>query len=189
MNKHALLGIGNTILTDEGVGVHLMRRLRKKYQFDPGMDCIDGGTAGIELAMLLSSYTFLLVIDAFFDKNQQPGAVTVLDQAALLRNPVQHRVSPHHLGLRDMLLLAEQLQTLPEHLIFVGIVPYEINWGLELSHELKQALPKAETAILHQLNIAGITAVLRQDLVRHKQKTAHINPAIRAFSETPAKRA
>ncbi|MCK5517023.1 MAG: HyaD/HybD family hydrogenase maturation endopeptidase [Desulfobulbaceae bacterium] len=157
MNKHALLGIGNTILTDEGVGVHLIHRLQKKYQFDPGMDCIDGGTAGIELAMLLSSYTFLLVVDAVFDRKQQPGTVTVLDQSALLRNPARNRVSPHHLGLRDMLLLAEQLGTLPENLLFVGIVPFRIDWGLELSDELMRELPKAETAIVHQLQLAGIT--------------------------------
>ncbi len=147
------MGIGNVLMGDEGVGVHAIRFLEKH---PPGSDAIllDGGTGGFHLLSYLHDYPRIIMIDATMD-GKPPGTLTVLRPRFASDFP--RALSAHDIGLRDLVETAVLTASLPEiHLITVSIATIQ-SMQLELSDELRAALPRVSEAvrtILAQLNEA-----------------------------------
>ncbi|QGU32929.1 HyaD/HybD family hydrogenase maturation endopeptidase [Thermochromatium tepidum] len=134
-----LLGLGNLLLSDEGVGVQVVRRLERDYRFEPAIRLIDGGTSGLDLLPLFADHRRILMIDAIA-LAAPPGQIAVLRDAEI-RSALSPRLSVHHLGLSDLLALAQWLDDGPTEIVLVGIVPECLELGLELSPSVAAAIP------------------------------------------------
>jgi hydrogenase maturation protease len=148
-----VLGIGNVLLTDEGIGVRALNELERRYSFSGNVELMDGGTAGIELLRHIRKRKHLIIIDAMtFD--QEPGTVTRCegeDVPAAFRT----RISPHQLGLSDLLAAAMLTNELPKNLVLFGVEPESIDIGLELTDTVEASLAKLIGAVTDELRAIG----------------------------------
>lgn len=126
-----VLGLGNILLSDEGVGVRVTEILQARYIVPDGVEVVDGGTAGMDLFDLLSGRDHVLVLDAV-SAGKAPATIVRLvgdEVPAFLRA----RLSPHQLGLCDVLALLKIMEAEPTGLTLLGIEPADLSVGLELS--------------------------------------------------------
>lgn len=138
MNGNVLImGIGNLLLGDEGVGVHAVRGLAER-DLPPGVDVLDGGTAGADLIDHMAGRAKVVVIDAA-DGDGPPGTVYRCEAEELLGQ--RGALSLHEFGLTDSLRMASQLGCAPERVVILGVQPATLAPGMELSREVAAALP------------------------------------------------
>ncbi|MFP3982406.1 MAG: HyaD/HybD family hydrogenase maturation endopeptidase [Desulfurivibrionaceae bacterium] len=127
-----ILGIGNLLLSDEGFGVHVIRHLEASPAVPAGVKLVDGGTAGMYMAQVLEECDRLIVVDILaFDS--PPGTIYTLSGKELQGGSLQLRMSPHQLGLLEVMGLCELRGRSPELVEFIGVVPSDLEVGLELS--------------------------------------------------------
>lgn len=138
-----VLGIGNTLLQDEGAGVHAMRRLELESIDLAGVEFMDGGTLSFTLAGPIGEVDCLLVIDAA-ELGGPPGAVEVFSGAKMDRFLGANRKrSVHEVGLLDLLAVTHLTDNLPPQRALIGIQPEVVDWGEFPSAAVAQALPIA----------------------------------------------
>ncbi|AGA91172.1 hydrogenase maturation protease [Thioflavicoccus mobilis 8321] len=149
-----VIGWGNILLSDEGVGVHALRRLGQDYRFEPCIRLEDGGTSGPDLLHLFAEHQRILMLDAVA-LDESPGTVRVIRGPDIQRVLTQ-KLSVHHLGVSDVLALAELMDYRPEEIVLVGVVPENLELGLELSPRLAECLPRLIEAALAVLRGWGV---------------------------------
>jgi hydrogenase maturation protease len=133
-----ILGIGNLLMGDEGVGVHAIRHIQHD-QWPDNVRLLDGGTGGFHLLSLFKEYNPILLIDATMD-GKEPGTVTVTKPRFASEFP--RTLTAHDIGLRDLLESATLLGPLPE-LYLVAVTIKEIrSMEMELSATLRASLPR-----------------------------------------------
>ena len=137
--KIVVLGVGNLLLRDEGVGIHAVKELEKEC-FPAQVRIIDGGTGGIDLLFWLEKADYAIIIDCVRTKSP-PGTIFRFPVTELNLGTGEQISSLHEVNLNELLLLAKKLGKLPPTVIY-GIQPAEISWGLELSPAVKQSLPR-----------------------------------------------
>jgi hydrogenase maturation protease len=151
--EHTLvLGIGNTLLSDEGAGVHLLRDLQSRHQASPRLRLLDAGTLSFTLTEAIEDCTRLIVLDAA-RLGEQPGAVRRFAGEAMDRFIGQRRLSVHEVGLCDLLDVARLIGRLPSQRALIAIQPARTDWGTSLSPAVAAALPEAAA-----LTVATFTA-------------------------------
>ncbi len=140
MKKLLVLGIGNILMMDEGIGVHAIHKFwEEKENYDESeVDFIDGGTFTQDIFYLLEGYEKVLVLDVVRAKND-PGTIYSLDEDDLISNEKQV-LSLHDVDLLDSLDMAEMRGHRPIVKI-VGIEPEKIDWSLEMTPTLTKAFP------------------------------------------------
>lgn len=149
--KHVLiLGLGNPLLGDEGIGVRVVEELRE-LELPAGVEAVVGGTAGMGLIGLMEGYQRVIIVDAA-DMGQPPGQVIRFTPAEARFNTVESPLSLHQMGVGEMLDLAEALEMAPAELIIIGIQPARIEEGAELSPEVEGAIPRVIRIILDELD-------------------------------------
>ena len=135
--KTLILGVGNLLLRDEGVGIHVIHALEKE-NLPSGVDLLDGGTGGFHLISWLEEYERIVMIDATLDNNP-PGTIRVIRPRYASDFPPL--MSAHEIGLRDMLEVMQLTGTMPEvHLIVISAVDIS-EVGMDLSPELEKVIP------------------------------------------------
>ena len=141
-----VVGVGNVLLRDEGIGCHVVHALEGIPL--PDVKIIDGGTCP-DMLQLLEGADKLVIVDAV-KGGGTPGQIYRfhLDDITLEQKPF---LSLHDVGLVDSLMLMQLWHNIGEAVI-VGVEPREISWGLELSPELKEKMPQIVDAILSELN-------------------------------------
>jgi hydrogenase maturation protease len=141
MSKDVLvLGLGNTLLADDGVGVHVVRRLAADAALPAWVRAVDGGTMGFRLTSILSKAGSVLIIDAA-NIGLEPGAIRLLDTKTLDAHVANgNRTSAHEAGLADLLSLARLGNFGPRHLAVLAIQPQMIAWGERLSDPVENAV-------------------------------------------------
>jgi hydrogenase maturation protease len=149
-----VLGVGNVLLRDDGVGVHVVRALARLEDeglvgLPPGTSLVDGGTLGVDLLALVTPARALVLVDAV-DLNLAPGAVAVIDGDAL-RGARAAGISAQRAGVGDLLAAAMVLGALPEAIALVGVQPAEVGPGLEPSDVARAAVPAATGAVVETL--------------------------------------
>jgi hydrogenase maturation protease len=150
-----LLGLGNILLSDEGVGVHVVNAMKERYAFSPPIDVIDGGTLGLDLLPLFQDRDRILIVDAV-DFGQESGTVGTLEDDAIssVLNP---KLSAHHIGVADLLFTARLTRTQPPRVCLVGIQPKSLALGLELTPAIRRqtdVLIEQSVQVLTQWGIA-----------------------------------
>jgi len=150
-----ILGVGNILLTDEGVGVHAVNALLDGYDLPAEVEVIDGGTSGMDCLDQVSEADHLLIADCMRSK-QEPGTITRLTGSQI---PAffKTRISPHQVGLSDMLGALNIHDMLPKNIVLIGVEPMSMSLGMELSPEVAPILPKVVDALVTELATIGIT--------------------------------
>ncbi|MCB1890290.1 MAG: hydrogenase maturation protease [Rhodocyclaceae bacterium] len=143
--RAVLLGVGNILLTDEGVGVRLVEQLERDCRLAPGLVVLDGGTAAMELLEDLEDLDLLVIADCV-RVGQPPASVVVLKDDAV-PSFFRARLSPHQVGLSDVLATLEITERAPNHVVVVGVQPVDVSLGLEQSEAVRAVMPEALAAI------------------------------------------
>lgn len=146
-NNTLILGVGNTLLSDEGLGVRMLDFLREHYPELENVTCLDGGTLSFTLAAWLENADDLIVVDAA-ELHAKPGAVRIFEGAAMDRFAGKTKRSVHEVSIGDLLSIACLTDTLPENRLLVAIQPLNIDWGSCLSPAVEQAMPRAALQIV-----------------------------------------
>ncbi|MCX7913234.1 MAG: HyaD/HybD family hydrogenase maturation endopeptidase [Thermodesulfovibrionales bacterium] len=155
----AIIGIGNLLLKDEGVGVHAINKIKEEYIFSPSIDLIDGGTLGLDLLPYFEKYSKILIIDAV-NLNEKPGTIKVFDigEIPLL---ISNKFSVHHIGLTDILTACRLLKAKHDEIKLIGIQPHSIDFGIELSRLIMDKIDLIIDQVIHQLQKWGVRCVSR----------------------------
>ncbi len=149
--KTLVLGIGNTLLKDEGVGTHVIRALGGDAASADGVDYLDGGTLSFTLAGPIEEAEALIVVDAA-ELDAAPGTVRLLVGDAMDAFVSGHRkMSVHEVGLADLMAIAKLTGRWPARRALVAIQPKEVDWGEHLSPAVAAAVPEACRLVRAQL--------------------------------------
>lgn len=154
-----VLGIGNILLQDEGIGVHVVQALQHRYQIPAEIELLDGGTAGMSLLEDLMDKDHVIIIDAVHT-GEPPGTVVRLADEAV---PVflQQRISPHQLGLSEVLAALVLADKKPSHLVLVGVVPESMELSLEMTPTIEQKLDLLVNNVVAELTAIGVQLLPR----------------------------
>ena len=143
--RKIVLGLGNTLNRDEGLGVHAMKALEKHFQSEsssvaPEVEFVDGGVLGLSLLPWVEECSHLLVLDAI-DGSRTPGTVIELkrDEIPLFTGI---KVSDHQVTFQEVLGLASFRGHLPPFLHLIGLQPADISTGIDLSPVALAKLPE-----------------------------------------------
>ena len=145
--KTIIIGIGNLILRDEGVGVHAVRELEKR-DLPAHVKVIDGGTYLMDLLNVIQEAERIIVIDAL-QGGGAPGTVYRVTPEDLMAE-TERTLSLHQVGLLEVLGVVRQLGGEP-HAVIIGVEPKEISWGMELTSEVEAKLPRVIDAVFEEL--------------------------------------
>lgn len=149
-----VLGIGNTLLGDEGAGVHAALALRDAYRLPAGLELIDGGTAGMELLDALADLDLLLVFDAV--KSGRAQGSLVLLQGREVPVFFRSKLSPHQVSICDVLASLEFAGLAPRDLVLVGVEPCSMALSLEMTPVVAARLPQMIDAAVAALRARGV---------------------------------
>ena len=158
-----VIGLGNPLMGDDGVGLAVLERLRG-FEFDPPVELVDGGTWGLNLLPVLEDAERVLLIDAI-NTGATPGTIVVLERDALPRY-LSTKVSPHQVDLQDVLALAELRGKLPEMTVAIGVQPERVEMITELSPAVERGVDLLVAAVLSRLEEWGHSGRPRR---RHSQ--------------------
>ena len=137
--RAVVLGIGNTILTDEAAGVRAVELLEQRYRVPDNVLVIDGGTSGMEMIEDLSNLDFLIVIDVVKTGAAQGTVVKIAGDEI----PVffRRKLSPHQIALPDVLASLELLDAMPKEIIVLGVEPISLELGMEMTDTVAAKVP------------------------------------------------
>jgi hydrogenase maturation protease len=144
-----VLGIGNILLRDEGVGVRVIEQMQNMHLPDD-VELVDGGTAGADLLDVLAERKKVIVIDAV-QADCEPGTVLRFTANDLVQ-PDGVGMSLHELGLGEALTMTKQLGCAPADVVVFGIKPKDISCGLELSEQISASIPKVVELVLSEIS-------------------------------------
>jgi hydrogenase maturation protease len=148
-----VLGVGNILLRDEGVGVRVVERLQAAYSFSPNVTLMDGGTLGIKLMEAISSSEFLIVVDAVLN-GQPPGTFYRLTGEEV-RKSVAFKYSLHQTDLLETLACCELVGNRPETVV-LGIEPEDFSpWSDELTPTIQGRVAELSKRVLLEIDQAG----------------------------------
>lgn len=138
--KILVLGLGNLLMNDDAVGVLVVQELKNRFNDDDRLKIVDGGTLGLDLLHYLEWADKLILIDGV-NLNLEPGTVVKIEGDDI--NVVfESKLSPHQMGLKDILLAAELIDCRPKEIVLYGIQTKSIEMEMTLSEEVKANLPK-----------------------------------------------
>jgi len=137
-----VLGIGNTLLKDEGAGIHALNLLHSKYPDRPDLTFLDGGTLSFTLATWIEDCDSLIVFDAT-QLHMPAGTVKCFVGEAMDLFLSSAKRSAHEVGLLDLMDIARITEHLPENRALIGIQPEAISWGMQPTEAVQSALPAA----------------------------------------------
>lgn len=161
-----VLGLGNVLMGDDGVGPAVISAFADEYVVGPLVSVIDLGTPGLDLTPWLADAEQVIIADTV-KSGARPGTICLFDKRDLLRHPLPARVSPHDPGLKETLLALEFAGRAPREVTIVGIVPGRIELGLELTAPVRDAIPQAVRAIADALERAGVPVWHRPAAAAH----------------------
>ena len=149
--KTLVLGIGNTLLTDEGVGIHVLQALESELADWPGVTLLDGGTLSFTLAGPIAETDALIVVDAANIK-RQPGGWKLLEGEAMDAFLMSDRkATVHEVGLTDLRVIAILSGHWPEKRAMLAIQPERVEWGEQPSAAVAAAIAPVCQAIIGQI--------------------------------------
>ena len=138
-----ILGIGNTLLTDEGIGIHVLNELSAQNQFEGDVEYLDGGTLSFTLATPIESADQFIVIDTS-ELKQPAGSVALYENEAMDSFITSgNKKSVHEVGLADVMSIAMLNGNLPAKRALIGIQPDTIEWGEHPTESVRNAIPRA----------------------------------------------
>ena len=148
--KIIVLGLGNTMFSDEGFGVEVVREISNQCEFPSNVELIDGGTQGIYLLPYFESADRLLIIDALIPTEYELKVYEYFDDE--LPAFIHRKLSSHQIGLSELLSIAKLHDKLPERIVLIGVPPQELEMNVGLSSKIQLLLPLAATKGIKIIN-------------------------------------
>ncbi len=143
-----ILGVGNLLLSDEGVGVHVANKLME-MDLPAGVEVIEGGTDGFRLMNVVTEADRLIVVDAV-KGGSPPGSIYRFDIKDAPSSPDAFKTSVHQIGILEVVHLSELIGQTPETTV-IGVEPGSLEMGMELSPEVQEKIPKIIELILEEV--------------------------------------
>lgn len=157
-----VLGLGNILLRDEGVGVRVVQAM-EDMELPPGVELFDGATAGMDLLNVLVDRRKVIVIDAI-EGDSEPGTVLRLSPDELAP-PQGQCVSLHEIGVLEALTMVRHIGTPPDEVVIFGVKPKDVSCGLDLSPEIDRLVPG-----IIELVMADLPQPAGVDVLNHDQE-------------------
>jgi len=151
-----ILGLGNLLLQDEGLGVRALELLQDRYDLPQEVQCVDGGVLGLELLAYVEGVTHLLTIDAV-QNGLPPGTLVRLEGEEIPKN-LDIKLSMHQVSFSNILALSLLRGTDPPRLVIWGLVPAVMETGVGLSDSVEALLGNLVEAVVGELQQWGIAA-------------------------------
>ncbi|MBP2641606.1 MAG: hydrogenase expression/formation protein [Firmicutes bacterium] len=145
-DKITVLGVGNILLKDEGVGVRVVEEMTRRYTFPENVEVLDGGTLGMELMRFLLGTDRVIIIDAI-DGSLPPGSIYQFEKEAV-KTYFREKISVHDLGIQDVLAALDVLEKPLQELVVMGVQPAVIDVGLDLTPVVAQSVEPVITKVL-----------------------------------------
>lgn len=149
-----VLGIGNILMTDEGIGPHAVDALQKRYALPDEVEVVDGGTAGMELIRYVSGADHLIVVDAV--RVGQPPASVVRMTGDAVPAFFRTKLSPHQVGLSDLLATLTILGESPGTVTLIGVQPESFDMNMDLSPAVAAKLDTVVEMVADELRGHGV---------------------------------
>lgn len=148
--KITILGIGNTLFTDEGVGIHLLPILEKEFKHDEDIEIIEGLTDGMKLLGPVEDAENLIIIDAI-NAGKEPGTILSLEGEEI---PAYFgiKMSIHQMGFQEVLLAAKLRDRYPKRIVMFGMQPASLELGVEPTKTISEKLPELAAIVINQVN-------------------------------------
>ncbi len=148
-NKMVILGLGNPLFQDEGLGIHLIWQLMEEG-IDERVELIDGGTDSLALLGIVEEAACLLIVDAI-DADEPPGSIRQIagEEIPLM---VTRKMSAHQIGFQDVLALARLRNRFPDQIVLIGVQPESLDWGTELSLPVADTLVRVKEMVYAQIH-------------------------------------
>ena len=143
-----VLGLGNTLHSDDGIGPQAIERLRSDARVPTDVALIEGGTLGLELLTYIWDCSYLLVLDAV-DVGQPPGTLVRMSSQEVQTLPGKGSV--HQMGVADLLVALRVLASRTPEIVLLGVQPASTDWGTELSPAVATVLPALADAAVAEL--------------------------------------
>ena len=156
--KTLVLGVGNKLMSDEGIGVHVIERLASKYKLPEEVQVLDGGTLGLDLLYYLEGVEILLIVDAAETGKEAGTMVRLQDDEVPAFMSI--KISPHQMGVPDMLAAAKMKDIYPKRLVLWGIQPDVITLSLDLSPVLASRVDSLTDKLVDELRGWGYELTL-----------------------------
>ena len=150
-----IYGAGNLILSDEGFGVHFVRHLEQNYQVPENVELYDGGTLGIMVHFKFEEADRVILVDVVQAKGE-PGDIFRYEREDIMLKNIPVKMSPHQIGLQEMLLISEMRDAPKPDLTFFGIVAGSLEPGDQLTPPLEAGLEKVAALVIGELEKLGV---------------------------------
>jgi len=156
-----VLGLGNVLCGDDGAGVIALHRLRRNYELPDNVRLVDGGTLGLDLLALVAASDSVIMIDAV-RADSRPGTIVVLEDDEVAP-AVYERLSPHQIGVADLVAGAALVDHYPENVVIVGVVPETTDLQFGCSPAVEAKLPQLVDRVIDELHARGVRVVPRAE--------------------------
>jgi hydrogenase maturation protease len=163
-----VMGLGNILMEDEGVGVAVIERLRERYRLPDTVELLDGGTSGMALLDDLRLRERLIVVDAV--RTGEPAGSIVVLKGAQVPAFFRSRISPHQLALSDVLAVLTLTGEIPPEVTVIGVEPASLTTHLGLSDLVAGRLEALTTRVVMEISAMGFSVEPRDDLQQEELK-------------------
>lgn len=148
-----ILGLGNVVCGDDGVGVAVVHRLLREYDLPEDVVAVDGGTLGLSLLPLVDSADRVIIVDAI--RADGPPGTLVRIEGDEVAPAVYERLSPHQIGVSDLLAGAHLLDRYPASVVLIGVVPETTDLGLGRTPDVEARVPELLEQVIDELHALG----------------------------------
>jgi len=152
--KTLIFGAGNLILSDEGFGVHCINYLEEHYDFPEEVELFDGGTLGIMVTHKIEEADRVYIVDTV-ETAGAPGEVFRFEKEDIMLNRLPVKLSPHQIGIQEMLFISEMRGGCPPRISLLGVIPETLDAGNELSATVGERLPLVARLLVDELKEMG----------------------------------
>jgi hydrogenase maturation protease len=167
-----VLGLGNVVCTDDGAGVAAVHKLIREYELPEGVVALDGGTLGLSLLPLVDSADQVILVDAI--RAEGPAGTLVRIEGEEVAPAVYERLSPHQIGVADLLAGASLLDRYPDRVVILGVVPESIELGLARTPAVEAAIPELVLLVVQELTSLGYPPVRSENRDETHGSAAHV---------------
>ena len=163
-----ILGLGNALLADDGIGPAAVTCLETRYHVPDDVQVLDGGTLGLSLLPYVEDADAVILIDAVA-ADASPGTFVRLDGEDV-GPAVSTRLSPHQIGVADLLDGARWLERYPRRVVLLGLVPESIDLRFALSPCVDRALPALIDSVVDEAATLGVALTPRETMLRQRNE-------------------
>lgn len=147
---------------DDGLGLRVLARLQAEWVFDANVTLIDGGTWGMKLLPDIEDASQLMFLDAINTERHPAGTVLLLEKDEIPLVIDHNKLSPHQVGLQEVMAIADFRGTLPERTCAVGVVPLTVDLSTELTPVVEAAVDACMAKVIERLQAWGHTCSRRE---------------------------